>query len=66
MVNGQQSQLQWNHNEQARKQRELGCGFALYGWDGSTGRTVHYNRHRYYDPQVGRFISKDPISYAAG
>ena len=48
---------QWNHNEQARKQRELGCGFTLYGWDGdtlawestpaqadggSTGRTVHY------------------------
>ena len=49
--------MQWNRNEQARKQRELGCGFTLYGWDGdtlawestpaqadggSTGRTVHY------------------------
>ncbi|WP_260414972.1 RHS repeat-associated core domain-containing protein [Pseudomonas cichorii] len=47
---------QWNHNEHARKQRELGCGFTLYGWDGdnlawesspaqldgSAGRTVHY------------------------
>ncbi|WP_192558459.1 RHS repeat-associated core domain-containing protein [Pseudomonas allokribbensis] len=47
---------QWNRNEHARKQRELGCGFTLYGWDGDqlawesspaqhesgTGRTVHY------------------------
>lgn len=47
---------QWNHNEHARKQRELGCGFTLFGWDGDnlawesspaqaddgTGRTVHY------------------------
>jgi RHS repeat-associated protein len=47
---------QWNRNEQARRQRELGCGFTLYGWDGDnlawesspaqhesgTGRTVHY------------------------
>jgi RHS repeat-associated protein len=46
----------WNKNEHARKQRELGCGFTLYGWDGDTlafesspaqsdgepGRTVHY------------------------
>ncbi len=24
----------WNRNEHARKQRELGCGFTLYGWDG--------------------------------
>nr|WP_244104446.1 hypothetical protein [Burkholderia vietnamiensis] len=22
---------------------------------------MHYNRHRYYDPNSGRFVSKDPI-----
>ncbi|WP_259740100.1 RHS repeat-associated core domain-containing protein [Pseudomonas brassicacearum] len=47
---------QWNRNEHARKQREFGCGFTLYGWDGDNlawesspaqadggaGRTVHY------------------------
>ncbi|CAI8778563.1 MULTISPECIES: RHS repeat-associated core domain-containing protein [Pseudomonas] len=47
---------QWNDNEFVRKQRESGCGFTLYGWDGDTlawesspalldgdpGRTVHY------------------------
>ncbi|WP_345945850.1 RHS repeat-associated core domain-containing protein [Pseudomonas sp. 15A4] len=32
--------------------------------DHETG--LHYNRHRYYDPKVGRFISKDPIGYSGG
>ncbi|WP_232442507.1 RHS repeat-associated core domain-containing protein, partial [Burkholderia ubonensis] len=32
--------------------------------DGETG--LHYNRHRYYDPNVGRFISKDPIGLNGG
>ena len=32
--------------------------------DHETG--LHYNRYRYYDPRVGRFISKDPISCAGG
>jgi RHS repeat-associated protein len=32
--------------------------------DHETG--LHYNRYRYYDPSVGRFISQDPIGYAGG
>ncbi|AVD88649.1 hypothetical protein C4Q26_16520 [Pseudomonas sp. SWI44] len=32
--------------------------------DHQTG--LHYNRHRYYDPDVGRFVSKDPLSYGGG
>ncbi|WP_269765837.1 RHS repeat-associated core domain-containing protein, partial [Burkholderia ubonensis] len=32
--------------------------------DDATG--LHYNRHRYYDPNCGRFISKDPIGLAGG
>jgi len=32
--------------------------------DPETG--LHYNRHRYCDPGVGRFISKDPIGYSGG
>ncbi len=32
--------------------------------DHETG--LHYNRYRYYDPRVGRFICKDPIGYAGG
>ena len=33
-------------------------------FDQETG--LHYNRHRYYDPASGRFISKDPIGLAGG
>ncbi|MFA8330530.1 RHS repeat-associated core domain-containing protein, partial [Burkholderia ubonensis] len=32
--------------------------------DDETG--LHYNRHRYYDPASGRFVSKDPIGLAGG
>ena len=27
---------------------------------------LHYNRFRYYDPDVGRFIHQDPIGYDGG
>ena len=33
-------------------------------FDEETG--LHYNRHRYYSPYVGRFISKDPIGLSGG
>ncbi|WDG76999.1 DUF6531 domain-containing protein [Pseudomonas chlororaphis] len=60
---------QWNRNEQARKQREYGCGLTLFGWDGDSlawesspaqldgeaGRTVHY----IYEP--GTFV---PVAQA--
>ena len=32
--------------------------------DDETG--LHYNRHRYYDPNGGRFISQDPIRLSGG
>ncbi len=32
--------------------------------DGETG--LYYYRARYYDPAVGRFVSEDPIGFAAG
>jgi len=33
-------------------------------YDEETG--LHYNRFRYYDPDIGRFISQDPIGLAGG
>lgn len=33
-------------------------------YDPETG--LHYNRHRYYDPQTGSFITSDPIKLAGG
>ena len=32
--------------------------------DDETG--LHYNRHRYYDPETGRFTTQDPIGLAGG
>jgi RHS repeat-associated protein len=32
--------------------------------DDETG--LHYNRHRYYDPSSGHFVSRDPIGLAGG
>ncbi|MCK9296596.1 MAG: DUF6531 domain-containing protein [Desulfobulbaceae bacterium] len=39
-------------------------GFTGREWDGETG--LYFYRARYYDPQIGRFISKDPIGFAGG
>lgn len=39
-------------------------GFAGREWDATTG--LYYNRARYYDPDMGRFISEDPIGFAGG
>ncbi|WP_167409880.1 RHS repeat-associated core domain-containing protein [Pseudomonas sichuanensis] len=65
----------WNQLERAKRQRELGCGFTLFGWDGDTlawesspprdegdtGRTVHY----LYEPgsfvPVAQALRKSPI-----
>jgi RHS repeat-associated protein len=33
-------------------------------YDNETG--LHYNRFRYYDPDIGRFVSIDPIGLAGG
>jgi RHS repeat-associated protein len=40
--------------------------FAFTGreWDADTG--LQYNRMRWYDPSVGRWISEDPAGFAAG
>ncbi|CAK15841.1 RHS repeat-associated core domain-containing protein [Pseudomonas entomophila] len=48
------------------KQQGLGNPIRFQGQyhDQETG--LHYNRHRYYDPNVGRFVSQDPISYRGG
>jgi RHS repeat-associated protein len=33
-------------------------------WDEESG--LHYNRHRYYDPVTGRFVTQDPIGLDGG
>jgi RHS repeat-associated protein len=43
---------------------EFRFGYTGREKDGETG--LYYYRARYYDPKVGRFISEDPIGFAAG
>ena len=40
-----------------------------YGWKGREwipGPNIYYNRARFYDPVLGRFMSQDPIGYGGG
>jgi len=48
------------------KQHGLGNPLRFQGQyhDHETG--LHYNRYRYFDFQLGRFISSDPIKYSGG
>ena len=43
---------------------EMSLRFQGQYFDAETG--LHYNRFRYYDPQVGRFTTQDPIGLAGG
>lgn len=38
--------------------------FAGREWEPDTG--LYYNRARYYDPELGRFLQEDPLGFAAG
>jgi RHS repeat-associated protein len=45
-------------------QVENGYSFTGREWDPEIG--LYYYRARYYDPALGRFLSEDPIGFAAG
>jgi RHS repeat-associated protein len=60
----------WGEAKQAISERAYKAGiqnpirFQGQYLDDETG--LHYNRHRYYDPHAGRFISRDPIGLFGG
>lgn len=45
---------------------ETGCDLRYQGqlYDAESG--LYYNRHRYYDPETGQYISSDPIGLGGG
>ena len=36
------------------------------GANGSPGPDIYYNRARFYDPALGRFLAEDPLGYGGG
>ena len=40
--------------------------FRLQGQQVDEETGLHYNRYRYYDPEIGRFVSEDPIRLLGG
>ncbi|GAB4319013.1 MAG: hypothetical protein Kow0074_08560 [Candidatus Zixiibacteriota bacterium] len=49
---------------QAGSRIDLSLRFPGHYYDAETG--LHYNRWRYYDPALGRFIQSDPLGLIAG
>ena len=53
-----------NDANAALQEFEQNLRFQGQYYDQETG--LHYNRFRYYDPDIGRFISQDPIGLSGG
>ncbi len=52
-------------SEETRK-AEIGNALRFQGQYFDPETNLNYNRHRYYDPLIGRFTSKDPIGLSGG
>ena len=55
-----------NRNETVSDGLKANIPFRFQGqyYDEESG--LHYNRFRYYDPEIGRFVSQDPIGLQGG
>jgi len=56
----------WGNQVDGRNPKKLYQPIRMQGqhYDEETG--LHYNRHRYYDPMLGRYITQDPIGLRGG
>ena len=63
-VTNQYRYTPWGATELAQEGVANSLRFGGRQYDSETG--LYYNRARYYDPAVGRFISEDPLGLAAG
>ena len=70
---------QWREAQEAEQPAQMDAANDPTVWGELTGQSIrfqgqwhdvetglHYNRFRYYDPDVGRFIHQDPIGYDGG
>ncbi|WP_380180341.1 RHS repeat-associated core domain-containing protein [Kalamiella sp. sgz302252] len=56
--------LAWGGIKRQTRQTDNPLRYQGQYYDRETG--LHYNRHRYYNPECGSFISQDPIGLAGG
>ena len=54
----------WEHHEPAAPNARLLYAYMGREWDADAA--LYYYRHRWYEPPVGRFLSEDPVGFAAG
>jgi RHS repeat-associated protein len=54
----------WHEAQVTHAAVELNLRGSNQYFDAETG--LHYNYHRYFDPQVGRYLTPDPIGQAGG
>ncbi|AGC46191.1 hypothetical protein MYSTI_04902 [Myxococcus stipitatus DSM 14675] len=47
-------------------QNDVSCPLRFQGQWYDEESDLHYNRHRYYDPATGRYVSRDPIGLSGG
>ena len=64
LAQAQQAPEAQNDASQELWEAEQNLRFQGQYFDSETG--LHYNRFRYYDPDVGRFVSQDPIGLLGG
>ncbi len=56
----------WGNVKEERNPNHLHQPIRLPGQYHDKETNLYYNRHRYYDPKLGNYISQDPIGLASG
>jgi RHS repeat-associated protein len=59
----------YEYDSYGRRLTNVEAVLQSYGWKGREflpGPDIYYNRARFYDPVLGRFMSEDPLGYSGG